>query len=135
MNEPNFDFNTSCVTLVTCLFNIKNWLLSTPNTMPIVIYLEPTNYTYTTNNATFAAALAATNQTDAPTTSPPPLTLPRPPDSLPRFIPPVDLLSHLSQSFLPQEVSTVNDSLCGISMLATGEEKQLLPALLDNASL
>lgn len=66
MNEPNFDWNTSCVTLVTCLFNIKNWLLSTPNTVPITIYLEPTGYVYNADSTTFADALAASNQTGAP---------------------------------------------------------------------
>jgi hypothetical protein len=75
MNEPNFDFNTTCVTLTTCLFNIKNWLLTTPNTLPIVVYLEPTNYTYTSDNATFAAALAASNQTEAPDTLAQPLSI------------------------------------------------------------
>jgi len=68
MNEPNFDFNTSCVTLVTCMFNIKNWILSTPPTIPIVIFLEPTNYTYTSDNATFAKALKESNQTEGPDT-------------------------------------------------------------------
>lgn len=69
MNEPDFDWNSTCVTLVTCLFNIKNWLLTTPNTVPITIYLEPTEYTYATatgDNSTFAAALAASNQTGGP---------------------------------------------------------------------
>ena len=47
---------------------MKNWLLTTPNTNPITIYLEPTTYVYTSNNATFAAALAASNQTGAPNT-------------------------------------------------------------------
>ena len=66
MNEPNFDWNSSCTTLVTCLFNIKNWLLTTPGTVPITIYLEPRTYTYTTDNVTFASALAASNQTGPP---------------------------------------------------------------------
>lgn len=68
MNEPNFDWNTSCVTLVTCLFNIKNWMLTTPNTVPITIYLEPTTYTYAANSSAFNAALSASNQTGAPNT-------------------------------------------------------------------
>lgn len=69
MNEPNFDFNTTCTTLVTCLFNIKNWLLTTPNTVPITIYLEPSIYTYTGNssNATFATALGQSSANGAPT--------------------------------------------------------------------
>lgn len=66
MNEPNFDWNTSCTTLTTCLYNIKNWLLTTPSTVPITIYLEPTTYVYTTNNQTFATALAESNQTGPP---------------------------------------------------------------------
>ena len=69
MDEPNFDFNSTCTTLVTCLFNIKNWLLTTPNTVPITIFLEPSGFTYTGNgtNTTFADALAASNQTGGPT--------------------------------------------------------------------
>lgn len=66
MNEPNFDWNSSCTTLATCLQNIKNWLLTTPNVNPITIYLEPSEYVYTTDNATFAAALKASNQTGPP---------------------------------------------------------------------
>jgi hypothetical protein len=51
------------------LFNIKNWLLTTPNTVPITIFLEPSQFTYTGNgtNTTFADALAASNQTGGPT--------------------------------------------------------------------
>jgi len=69
MSEPNFDFNTTCVTLTTCLFNIKNWLLTTPNTIPLTIYLEPTKYTYplTTGSTTFATALNDSTQTGGPT--------------------------------------------------------------------
>ena len=65
MNEPNFDWNTSCTTLTTCLYNIKNWLLTTPSTVPITIYLEPTSYVYSDSTA-FADALAASNQTGPP---------------------------------------------------------------------
>jgi hypothetical protein len=67
-NDPNFDWNTTCYTLSTCLFNIKNWILSTPNPLPITIYLEPTTYTFIDPASTVATdALKASNQTDGPT--------------------------------------------------------------------
>ena len=70
MQEPNFDFNSTCTTLVTCLQNIKNWMLITPGTVPITIYLEPSNYTYTGtgSNTTFANALKASTSSNAPKT-------------------------------------------------------------------
>ena len=68
MNEPDFDFNTSCTTLSTCLFNIKNWILTTPGTVPLTIFLEPSQFTYTGNgsNTTFADALSRSTQTGGP---------------------------------------------------------------------
>ena len=71
MNEPNFDWNTTCTTLTTCLQNIKNWILDTPNPVVLTIYLEPSEYTYTSatgDNTTFSEALAASNKTGPPDT-------------------------------------------------------------------
>ena len=62
-SDPNFDFNSTCLTFVTCLQEIKNWFLDTAgfDTLPITIYVEPRDSTFLTANTAINADFAKSN--------------------------------------------------------------------------
>ena len=39
--DPDFDFQSSCVTVETCLQLIQSWSVNHSNHIPITIYMEP----------------------------------------------------------------------------------------------
>ena len=57
--DPDFDFQSSCVTVETCLQLIQSWSVNHTNHIPITIYLEPRESTLFGNSASVNQQLAA----------------------------------------------------------------------------
>ena len=57
--DPDFDFQSSCVTVETCLQLIQSWSVNHTDHIPITIYLEPREKTPFGNSSSLNQQLAS----------------------------------------------------------------------------
>ena len=57
--DPDFDFQSSCVTLETCLQLIQSWSVNHTDHIPITVYLEPREQTLLGNSSSINQQLAS----------------------------------------------------------------------------
>ncbi|CAK0785458.1 hypothetical protein CVIRNUC_008667 [Coccomyxa viridis] len=57
--DPDFDFQSSCVTLETCLQLIQSWSVNHTDHIPITVYLEPREQTLLGNSSSLNQQLAS----------------------------------------------------------------------------
>ena len=57
--DPDFDFQSSCVPVETCLQLIPSWSVNHTDHIPITIYLEPREQTLLGNSSSINQQLAS----------------------------------------------------------------------------